>query len=368
MLFSIPTPMSPVYTMPQAGTVAAAPTVGNAVKDLENSADTQMGKIHAIALQKVQAQFKEDQAQYEIDFQSAVDKAEDAKRLIGSANRKKMEAITVLVANILAVAGVVIASALTGVWPLVFIAVPFLVGMVPSSYYVSIFCQTAAKLERDIQAPNRLNKPVLHLPTYNSEKDLELRQSRLNAQNAFAEMPTLQQVATYKWSSDEIVNYALLDRVTKIDDAKRPAFYGKCIQLIKGYGVIVKEREKFLNYALSEYNSMDQRLRSWKRERMEVIESRKENIEIRDRRLPRGARRDLRRGRVPVRPLVKGVFLSIEKNRLYNQESDVHRDYAKLSLMAKNWHAHALNAINTAFNQALGHIEYQYTVAKSSAV
>lgn len=367
MIFSIPSPMSPVYTMPSAGPMATAITVGNAVKDLENSTDTQMGKAHAAAVQKAHAQFKEDQSQYKIDLESAVEKAEDAERLIGPASRKKMEAITILVANIVGVAGVVIASALTGTWPLAFMAVPFLVGMVPASYYVNIFSQSVAKLEEDRKAPHRLNKPVLRLPTYNAEKDLELRQTRLNAQNAFAEMTTLQQLAKSKWTSDEIVNYALLDRATPIDPAKRPAFYGKCIQLIKGYGVIVKEREAFLNYASGEYNQMDQRLRSWKRERLDLIESRKENIDIRGRRLPRRVRRDLNHGRVPVLPMVKGAFLSIEKNRLYNQESDVHRDYAELSLIAKNWHANALNAINTAFNQALAHLEYQYTIAKSSA-
>lgn len=375
MLFSTLPSISPIHTLPVVPPAAVSLNIGSAIKDAQPGSGTEMEKANSIAIKRIVEKFEADQVQYNQDLQAASLKATEASKVIGEARKNKAIAITLLVANIITIVGVSLAAVLTGTWPIAFAATPFLIGLVPTSYYTDIFCNQVSHLDRDLNAPSQLAKPAMQqLPIYNPKKDLDLKQSRIDAQNALASM-TLQQIAKSEWSNQDIVNYALLDRVTVIKSEKHPAFYAKCVQLIEGYRHIVKEHHNFLEAAEREFKLIKRELKSWKEKQDAYIQSQEWVYEQRQREMERNAvqqRQARRRGEhVPVYTTV-GTTMgrlanSISRRELESLKLDVAENYGRKDSENRYWYQNTLAAIHTAFNQAIDNLNQQFNEAKITA-
>lgn len=367
MVFSIPQPIHPVYTLPPSGPVGVSLNVGTAIKDMPQGADTTMKRDHNFAVIQAKERFDAAEKQYENDFQLATQKATTASNAIGDARKKKIIAITILAASIIAIVGTAIALGVSGLWPVALIAVPFLMALVPTSYYTHLFRKLVSSLENDIQAPGLLPKPVLTLPVYNPKQDLDLLQSRIDAQNILA-LGNLKQLAESKWSNDQITNYALLDRVTPISMDKRPQFYAKCIQLIDGFGLIMKQHTALKSQADHEFQKMDQALKEWKRDQDSYISS--QEWTLREQERQQAAIREARlAGRpIPVYSPLSGIATLLSRWELEKLKTTTAETYGRRDSDNRGWYRSTLVSIETTFQQASNHLEMQYSYAKAAAV
>lgn len=337
--------------------------VGSSVVDMPQGAETTMKKANLVAVTREYERFNSSSIQYEIDFKAATIKAEQAKTVVDDARKKKILAITAVAATAIAVAAVVAAAIVTQTWPILFIATPFLIGMVPASYYTHIFRKNVTSLENDIAAPQKIQKPYLNLPVYDPQRDLDLQQTRINVQNTLAQK-TLKELAQVSWSNNTLINYALLDRVTVLTPEKRPVFYAKTIQLIEAYGEIVKEHNSYLSQARREFDKLDNELRSWKREQDSLISSAEYNL-LEAERFQTQIDEARRRGEpAPVRPA--GHFLNtISRWELDSQRSRVGENYGRRDAQNNTWYESTMNNINVAFSIAIAELERQYATAKA---
>lgn len=362
MAFSIPQTIYPVFNSNIVHNNLDHLDVGKGVQDLPSGAETEMKQSHDIESARIQKQYTQDLAQYEHNFQSASVKATKASTLIDGALKKQAIAITLLVASIVAVVGIAVASIVTGTWPIAFIAVPFLIAIVPTSYYTDIFRKLVDTLEGDIKAPGRLRQPILELPVYNPRKDLDLAQSRMSAQNEIAFM-TLQQIAESEWSNDEIIRYALLDKVAPLTSEQRPAFYSKCIQLINEYGKIVKEQNRYLDSAESEYKRIKHELKEWKNQQEEHIRLQEHTFHHQYEVQVRLNHARRRTGRLLVTPhMSMGRVLS--RWDLERMKAEVAEGYGRRDNEIRNWHKNTLHVINSTALQAKQNIEWQFASVK----
>lgn len=362
MAFSIPKTIYPSFTLShdKIGSVE----VGTAIKDLPPGTITEMKKRHEKATIIAKERFEIAQKEYEKDFQNASIKAEKASTLIGGTRLKKAIAITLLVASIITAVGVTLASIATGTWPLLFVALPLFVGIAPTSYFTHIFRHQTSKLEKQIEAPERLAKPQLNLPIYKEEKDLDLYQSRINAQNNLSRM-TLDGIAHSGLSDEKIVSYALLDKVTDINKKKKPAFYAKTIQLANTQRNNNEEYFKLKAKANSEFHRLNSELESWKSTQETHISSQEWTNFNHDLTTAR-----YHYGRPPYRDnlfLVSAPTSILSHWDLEQQKTELATNVARRKNEINNWHQSTLIAIETAFNEAVENINQQYQEAKKTA-
>lgn len=365
MAFSIPQTIQPVYTIPDLGSVNVMLNVGSAVKDLPPGAETTMKKANDIAVVKVTQRYQADSIQFEKDFEAAEIKAQKAEKMISSTRNKKAIAITLLVATIIATVATVVLAAVTQTWPILFIAAPCLIALVPSSYYTHIFRVSVDELEDDIAAPSKMTRPVLKLPVYDPKQDIDLQQTRVDIQNQIATM-SLRQISETNLSTDAIFGYELLDRVTQIQSEKRPTFYAKCIQLINAYGRIENEYKQYFGKAEREYNKLHTELQQWKSQQDSHLQS-QEFALFEQERTARQINEARRRGEcVNVHT---GGFLGSMLSRweLDNMRSQVAEGYGRRDAQNRIWYTTTVQTIKNGYQQASTNIEEQYKLAKAAA-
>lgn len=364
MAFSIPQTIYPAYTIPEPGPVNVRLNVGASIKDLPPNAETTMKKANDMAIAKTIRQFEADSTQFDKDLKAAEIKAESAKKIISKTRNKKALSITSLAANIIAIVAVGVIAVATWTWPILFAAVPFAIGSVPSSYYTHVFCKKVNELENDIAAPGKMKRPVLTLPVYNPKKDMDLLQSRIDTQNTLASM-SIRQIFDADVSNDEIIGYELLNRATHISPEKRPAFYAKCIQLINAYGQIDKEYKQYNDKAQREYDKLDREFRNWKSQQESYLRSQEWALQERERRVNRTCRENEESLTVQIIDGVGTMFSRWELEKMKTQfiEGSVRRD-----MQNREWYKTTVQAIKNAYQQASVNIENQYAVAKAAAV
>lgn len=279
MSFSIPITIHPVYSVLALDSFPLL-EVGTAIKDLPEGTETAMKKAHKLAIDefrekfkidtlRAEEQYKADKLQFDSDFQAAKKRASEAEQVIDKVRHKQVWAITFLAISVVAAAGAIISAAVTHTWPILFVAAPFLIGIAPISYYVHIFRKKISSLEREINFPNQMHSPSLqlppyHPPTYSPDQDLDLSQARLKAQHALASLSQLKQLAHSDYTHDQVVSYALLDKVTQMSSEKRPRFYATCLQLIISQKKIDDELSQYNTAANEEYNKLMEEARLWK--------------------------------------------------------------------------------------------------------
>jgi len=338
--------------------------VGTAVKDLPEGAETDMKKSVALTASRVQQKFDADLHQYEEDIEVASTRAKQALDRIDGERTGKAIAVTLLVVSILATIGAIVAAAATGILPLLFVAVPLIAVIAASSYYVHHFNTEIAQLKRDIASPSLLTKPVLNLPSYDSAKDLDLEKSRTNAQNTIATM-SLEAVAQSNWSTEQLRDYALLDRVTQLDEDSRPAFYAKCIELIHSYNKIAAERLNYLNSAESEHNRLWSELHRWKQDQEAYIRSQEMQVSYTYR-----AGLSVHRTHHPYsrhRHLVTRPTVRIVPTYTFRPNWEINRmreaadsQFAHRSSEIANWHQNTVHAIESGFNQTTQTLDHKF--------
>lgn len=357
-MLSIPQTIYPIYSIPPESPVESSLHVGAAIKDLPIGSETEMKKHHSLAIISAKKQFKSELSQYEENFKVALLKAVEAEKIIGDARQKKIIAITLLVGSIITVVGSVIAATVTGTLPLAFIAAPFLVGIIPSSYYIHIFRKQVSKLEHDIKAPNKLYKPALNLPIYNQKNDLDLAQSRLDVQNQVAMMSICELAKSS--ITKQITSYALLDRVTRMSEENRPHFYAKCIQLINANDQILKEYNTYAKTVESEFKKMNNSLKAWKNQQDFHIANQESNL------LQQDFNEIYTRRERPLKPIL-GLSTVISKWDLENFKTEVAVSFARRDSENRQWFRRTSADIETAFEQARKEIESQYVKVKRAA-
>lgn len=366
MAFSIPQTIHPVYTIPGSSPVNVMLNVGASIKDLPPDTETTVKKANDVAVVKVKQQYEADSIQFDKDFQAAEIKAKNAEKIISNTRNKKVIAITLLVATIIATVVTIIFAAITQTWPILFIAAPCLIALVPSSYYTHIFRVSVNELEHDIEAPSKMKRPVLNLPVYNPKQDMNLLQSRIDTQNKLALM-SIRQIFDANISNDEIVGYELLNEVTQIQIEKRPAFYAKCIQLINAYGQIDREYKQYCGKAESEYNKLHRELREWKSQQDSYLQSQELALHEQERTV-RQITEARRRGEL-VNVHTRGVVGTIlSRRKLDNMKSQVAEGYGRRDVQNRNWYDTTVQTIQSTYQQASANIENQYSATKAAAV
>lgn len=258
MAFSIPQTIPFTYSLPTKLVENHSLIVGTAIKDMPSGAETSMKKAHALAIANAQAKFEIELANYA----AATKKIENAHIAFSEACKKKILAMTLLAITTLGAVCATVAAVLTQTGPFLFVATAFLIGIAPSSYFTHTFREIASKLEKEIPVASPIPKPVLHLPIYDPAADLDLKQTRIAAQNTLAKT-TLSQIANANYPKENIVNYALLDRLTKISQAKRSSFYAKYLQLIQAQKQIDHERWHYGAQTGKEYRRLVVELHDW---------------------------------------------------------------------------------------------------------
>ncbi len=361
MAFSIPQTINPVYSLPSGDPLNATLNVGAAIKDLPLGTETTMKKTHNAAVIQVQKQFEADTTQFEIDFQAATVKAVAAEKVIGDARKKKIIAITLLVASILTAVGFLAVAIATQTWPILFVAAVGLVAIAPTSYYTHIFRKKVAQLAADIAAPGAMKKPVLNLPVYNPKVDYELQQSRSDAQNTLASM-NIKQMHETRISNDDILNYALLDRVVHIKAEKRPVFYAKCVELINAHGKIVNEYNAYRSKAQAEFEKMNTALRHWKSQQNSHIQTQEWALQAHEQNRIYATQQH---GTVYTGPSLVNILSRWE---LDSMRSSVAENYGRRDAQNHSWLTSTMQTIQTTYQQALSHVENQFVVTKAAAV
>jgi hypothetical protein len=376
MGFSV-SPIQPMYSnfsVPAAGFTGTSLQVGTAVKDLPTDGATQMKKEYEHAVKSAHEQYKNDTEQYKVDFELATTKAQEAAKVISEERKKKMIAVTLLVTTIIASVGILIASAVTMTWPIAVAAVPFLIALVPTSYYTHIFRTSVSQLEHRIRAPKALPKPALGLPApYNPKLDMDLPGTRTELQNSLA-LKTLAGLVETGHSTDDMVRYALLDRAPRqLADDKRPAFYGKCIQLIQAYGRVCEERSHFEAQAGTEHHRLRHELCHWKSQQDGHISVAEANLHEQER---KEHQRKIVEAQNPksnqgvCKTVLEGARIithEIAKIDLDNQKKEIERTYGRREAEITNWYSNTTEAISTQFAAAMSQLEQQYMDAKVQA-
>lgn len=367
MVFSIPPQINPNYVIPDSNPVGHTLNIGTAIKDMPDGTDTPMRIEYNTKVHRAHEKYTNDQIEYDREFSRLTEVARTAETTIHDARKKKMIAVTALVTTIFATVAIGIASAVTGTWPLAFAVVPFLIGMVPASYYTHVFRKSVSRLESDIQAPSILRRPVLSLPTYSPHTDLDLKQTRIDFQNRIAGM-SLAMLAQARYNETDVVRYALLDKVTVIAPSKRPAFYAKCLQLIQAHGELYKEQQKCIRMTGQSYSSLKSDLHRWKSEQDRSIRIEEENLRHRE---EAETRTECRISEQPpyhtVVKTVQTISIAVARHNLDTRKRELERTFGRREADLDNWQSNMNQSIENGLKAALNQLEQQYTLAKSSA-
>lgn len=345
MSFSIPKTIIPNYTTCDT-LPSGLPQIGTAIKDLPPGAETAAKKAHSTAVTKLREQFVSDTERYNHALNNANVRADAAEKVISNERWKKVAAITALVATIIGIVGAIVATAITGTLPLLAIAIPFTIALVPSSYYTHIFRLKVSDLENDIAAPKQLQAPTLHLPTYYPSDDLDLKQSRIDAQNAMAAKSTLQQFANSPYSPERITGYALLGD-------KTPSYYARCLQLSHIYNTVIREKQGYTSQATQEVAKLKRELESWKSKEDSFINSQEWAL----------ANREIVRPRKPVPGVIHAVGNVLTRFQLDNRKSEIATNYAKRSADIQTWYSQTMQNISSAYDKAISSLERQFAAA-----
>lgn len=338
--------------------------VGAAIKDLPDDADTHMKQIHTAAVHRAEQQFAADNAQYNIDFQKATQKAETASKEIQEARNENAYAITSLVLSILGIVGVAIAVAATGTITFGFIAIPFALVLIPA---ICFSCSTANRvyqLDKDMRAPGELPKPRLKRPIYRIKNDLDLKSSRIEVQEELA-TASLRSIVNSRWDQTELVKYALLDRVAPMEEKKRPIFYAACVELIQAYTQIIKERESLRAQTNREFDHMEEERRDWRDMSRQHADSQWSNLWAKEQHYNRkkhefgGGYYKPTAGEVADMRHLQGQWTAHEHATVRSKARN--RDW---EWQNRRWLESSLAQIEHAYGQAQAHLEQKYVAAK----
>ncbi|KAF3361843.1 hypothetical protein PHSC3_001609 [Chlamydiales bacterium STE3] len=362
MSLSIP----PIFTIPNFGQLNPSLEVGNAIKDLPIGVETSMKKANDIANKHLEKEHALGLASYENKLGKAKIGAFEAEGKIGKAKLQKGIAITMLVVNIIGAVSITVIAAVTQMWPILFFAIPCLIAIIPSSYYTHTYRNEVSKLEEAIAAPGRMSKPHLSLQKYEPEKDFELAQSRQHKQESFIGM-SIREIAEKEISTRNIIDYALLDRVTAVREENRPVFYAQCVQLIKAFKRISSEKEAYSRQVQKEFGRRSQELESWKTAKERRVKIEEEALQERENDTLRQVNGFQRHGaHVQVKNRSSNT-VRLDRTPINRKRSNLYEKYGERKAEIRNWYNTEMQRVEGGFQQAVYNLEHQYLEAKKAA-
>lgn len=252
------TVFNPVYTLPSENPIEKTLEIGIAVKDLQEN-QTQMKKDYLQEVQKVSAAHEIAMTQFQKDKAAATEQAYEKVRPIREQLAKisgKLRAMEKDLVALMVLTGGIIAIAIIALPPLLFAAIPIGIGMAGLTY--SMVTKTIKqeelqkKMSLELQEALNISEPQLKLPSYDAAQNLDAKKNRDNALQRLVGV-RLQDLANSPWSNNQIVQYALLDRVATLDERTRPLFYAKVIQLIDAYRTIKQQNADYVKKAKIEH-------------------------------------------------------------------------------------------------------------------
>ncbi|MDP1608144.1 MAG: hypothetical protein Q8L98_02385 [Chlamydiales bacterium] len=383
MLLSIPNSINPIYSLPSTDPVNFMLNIGHAVKDLPNDAETTMKENTELAIERTLKKHIADFTQYNIDYKKAADEAMKALDLIGKPRIQQINAIGALVTTIITTALVLIVAAATQTWPILFAAVPLSASLIVwMSIEIHALSSQITNLEKIIARPASLHKPVYHPPVYNPSQDLDLYETRTNVQNRLASKTTLDELAKSAPRDEQLVSYALLDRVTVISEKNRPAFYGKCIQLIHAKKQIDSEYQNYQTAAETEHKRLERQLHHWKCDQDNDIEKehrflnqQEQNLRAQEQERARAqlqktgksANNVFRDANAGVRIIMCRLDLQRRREDLNQKIADVSANFFSTQEKMRNLKEKTKTAITNAYQSAKAQLEQQFVQAKAVA-
>lgn len=255
------------------------------------------------------------------------------------AQKKRAAAITLLTVSTVLAVGAILAGALTGLWPICFAAIPLGLIAIGASIYLGT-------QKKDLDSPSARSKVMQKLALKN-----------------------LAQIAD-RYRLDKIIGYGLLDRIAPQDPDQRARFYHR-------FQHLYNQRHDAFNWATEGRQNIDNifhretdPLTRWKRDRETIIHQGKAIRDMNEAHIHHMADRahmhhHHRRGH-RLDAIGTGVHIA-------NTAADISDYYTLESLnqaygahMGPWWHwqREQKNAINSARDQALYHIETMYEDAK----
>lgn len=365
-MFSIPPNINVNYptTMPEAP--VGGINVGAAIKDMEPGAFTPTKLAHDERVSAIRKQFEINMKEYNQQFKTLTEAAGKASEAMPEARKNKIIAISALAVTIVAAVGLLCAAAATGMLPLAFAAIPLLGLIGVESYFVHNARTNVSGLNAQIEAPGRLPKPQLRLPVYDPGKDLDLRETRMDAQNALSRM-TLTQIAASGYSTTKIAKYALLDRAAHVSPQGREVFYAHFNQLIDVLGEVKRKHDSYVRQIANENSKLKSEFTAWAQMQRNSLASQKQLIV--DRRRELGRQDEARAHGVPVR----GNFF--EKVHLEQAVADRRRQkdlfnhtYHAKDAEIQKWHGDIVSLEKSKFQETIAMIEGQFNAAKVGAL
>lgn len=256
------------------GTREKGMKVGEAVKDMPDGGNTSMKASYDKVFKEAEDRFNQAHDEYDKKYSAVALTANKAITELEGLKKKKLITVTLLVAAIILAIGAVLAGLITGMLPLCFIALPFLIGIAPSSFFIHSYNNKAPKLQASIDVPGKIPAPKKDVVApYEPERDLELRSTRASVMNTLAQ-ESLQELAQEKrWSPSEMVSYDLLD-------ANKAEFYAKVLILIETYHKNKSEKQFHEEDTEAIFQTLLEQLNLWKSSEIAQVEKSEYDLKL----------------------------------------------------------------------------------------
>ncbi len=236
--------ISPIYSEPPSDVPPPLKVaIGSSVKDLPVGAATTARKAHDLTVVELTEKHEADVRAHESRVAPLYQQAVIAQAKITSVQVKRVIIAIVNLASMLTGISLAVISLVTGDVRFAQAALFLCVTTYLSSSLLTSYNTERDSLQKAILAPNS-GRPILSIPLYKPETDLEIEETRREAVTKIAQTKTLQELAACKYASKTLISFALLDKIAPINEEKRAAFYAKCIQLLKAHKKISHENER----------------------------------------------------------------------------------------------------------------------------
>lgn len=316
--------------------------IGASIKDMDDGAKTPMVQQNEQQLEEAEKRLQSDTKAYELKFSALSLKAEAAKSKIGIERYNKAFAVTLLSVAVLGAIALPATAAVIGSGVVAATAIPFFIGIAPAGYFTHVYRKEVSRLENEIAAPGRLCKPVKeYVAKYNPHHDLDLKSTRLEVMNSLC-TKTLRELANSDWTTDQMVQYRLLDGFQGVKGDGIP-FYNRCITLIKQYKDIRLDRDKIKVKIISDYQTKSSQCDDWKRQNTDRI----------DRNLAWNSPRHRRYENENFVVYQHNEFAKSRVRASLNQEkANIFEEYGRAKANLENWKDQSLRNADTGFNTA----------------
>lgn len=208
--------------------------IGSKIQKIAEGEPTEKGKWHAREVSRITTENEKTLAAHQSKLTRLSYASDRAEAKLNNISNSKYKEISLIALSVIAIIAAIAIALVTHTWPIVFVAVPFALVIVHQSRLIYNYKK---ELFKTINAFQNLSPPkLLELPTYDPSTDLGLKSTREKVRKEI-ESESLEQLS--KRNVDEIIDYALLNRIAGPKGENRNVCYNMCIALIKLYRISV---------------------------------------------------------------------------------------------------------------------------------